>query len=141
MPLFPDVDVGKTKENAKKILRGYPRWRRIANDFDGQKITQEYTFMPRNLSSSPSKPVEKLAIRKTDALLELEAIEQAISNMFDPYSRLILFEKYLAREPNKDYTIYSDLGISESSYYDLLNKALFEFAEIYRNGEQVEILE
>uniref|UniRef100_UPI002ED65835 ArpU family phage packaging/lysis transcriptional regulator n=1 Tax=Streptococcus suis TaxID=1307 RepID=UPI002ED65835 len=86
-------------------------------------------------------PVEKLAIRKADALLELEAIEQAISNMLDPYSRVILFEKYLARIPNKDYTIYSDLGISESSYYDLLDKALLEFAEIYRNGEQVEIVE
>ncbi|HEL1675821.1 TPA: ArpU family phage packaging/lysis transcriptional regulator [Streptococcus suis] len=141
MPLFPEVDVSKTKENAKKILRGYPRWRRIANDFDGQKVTQEYTFMPRNMSSAPSKPVEKLAIRKADALLELEAIEQAVSNLLDPYSRVILFEKYLARIPNKDYTIYSDLGISESSYYDLLDKALLEFAEIYRNGEQVEILE
>ncbi|QBX21596.1 hypothetical protein Javan583_0027 [Streptococcus phage Javan583] len=97
--------------------------------------------MPRNMSSAPSRPVEKLAIRKADALLELEAIEQAVSNLLDPYSRVILFEKYLARIPNKDYTIYSDLGISESSYYDLLDKALLEFAEIYRNGEQVEIVE
>ncbi|HEM3468840.1 TPA: ArpU family transcriptional regulator [Streptococcus suis] len=141
MPLFPEVDVSKTKDNAKKILRGYPRWRRIANDFDGQKVTQEYTFIPRNLSSSPSRQVEKLAIRKADALSELEAVEQAVSNLLDPYSRVILFEKYLARTPGKDYTIYSDLGLSESTYYDLLDKALLEFAEIYRNGEQVKILE
>lgn len=74
-------------------------------------------------------------------MLELEAIEQAVSNIFDPYSRLILFEKYLTRNPNKDYNIYSDLGLSESTYYDILDRALLEFAEIYRNGEQVEILE
>ena len=35
MPFFPDINESKTKENAKRILRGYLRWRRVANDIDG----------------------------------------------------------------------------------------------------------
>ena len=41
----------------------------------------------------------------------------------------------------EDEVISRDLSISESSYYDILEKALMAFAELYRNGEQVEILE
>ena len=41
----------------------------------------------------------------------------------------------------KDEAILMDLSLSESSYYDILDRALMAFAELYRNGEQVEVLE
>ena len=141
MPFFPDVNEIKTKENAKKILRGYPRWRRVANDKDGQRVTTTYSFMPRNPSSGKDSQVEKLAIRKVDAELELDAIEQAISGLHDPLYRRILYEKYLQWDCKKDETIAMGLSLSESSYYDILDKSLMAFAELYRNGEQIEILE
>ena len=141
MPFFPDINEAKTKENAKRILRGYPRWRRVANDTDGQKVTTTYSFMPRNPSSVRDSQVEKLAIRKVDAEIELDAIEQAVSRLHDPLYRRILFEKYLQWNCKKDETIAMDLSLSESSYYDILDRALMAFAELYRNGEQVEILE
>ena len=141
MPFFPEINEVKTKENAKRILRGYPRWRRVANDTDGQRVTTTYSFMPRNPSSVRDSQVEKLAIRKVDAEIELDAIEQAVSRLHDPLYRRILFEKYLQWNCKKDETIAMDLSLSESSYYDILDKSLMAFAEIYRNGEQVEILE
>ena len=141
MPFFPDINETKTKENAKRILKGYPRWRRVANDTDGQRVTTTYSFMPRNPSSVRDSQVEKLAIRKVDAEIELDAIEQAVSRLHDPLYRRILFEKYLQWNCKKDETIAMDLSISESSYYDILDKSLMAFAELYRNGEQVEILE
>ena len=141
MPFFPDINEIKTKENAKRILKGYPRWRRVANDTDGQRVTTTYSFMPRNPSSARDSQVEKLAIRKVDAEIELDAIEQAVSGLHDPLYRRILFEKYLQWNCKKDETIAMDLSISESSYYDILDKSLMAFAELYRNGEQVEILE
>lgn len=141
MPFFPEVNEIKTKENAKKILRGYPRWRRVANDRDGQRVTTTYSFMPRNPSSGRDSQVEKLAIRKVDAEIELDAIEQAVSRLHDPLYRRILFEKYLQWNCKKDETIAMDLSLSESSYYDILDKSLMAFAELYRNGEQIEILE
>nr|DAZ33778.1 MAG TPA: transcriptional regulator [Caudoviricetes sp.] len=141
MPFFPDINEIKTKENAKRILKGYPRWRRVANDTDGQRVTTTYSFMPRNPSSVRDSQVEKLAIRKVDAEIELDAIEQAVSRLHDPLYRRILFEKYLQWNCKKDETIAMDLSLSESSYYDILDKSLMAFAELYRNGEQVEILE
>lgn len=141
MPFFPDINEIKTKENAKRILKGYPRWRRVANDTDGQRVTTTYSFMPRNPSSGRDSQVEKLAIRKVDAEIELDAIEQAVSRLHDPLYRRILFEKYLKWNCKKDETIAMDLSLSESSYYDILDKSLMAFAELYRNGEQVEILE
>ena len=141
MPFFPDINEAKTKENAKKILKGYPRWCRVANDTEGQRVTTTYSFMPRNPSSGRHSQVEKLAIRKVDAELELDAIEQAVSNLHDLLYRRILFEKYLQWDCKKDEVISRDLAISESSYYDILEKALMAFAELNRNGEQIEILE
>ena len=141
MPFFPDINEIKTKKNAKRILKGYPRWRRVANDTDGQRVTTTYSFMPRNPSSVRDSQVEKLAIRKVDAEIELDAIEQAVSRLHDPLYRRILFEKYLQWNCKKDETIAMDLSLSESSYYDILDKSLMAFAELYRNGEQVEILE
>ena len=113
----------------------------MANDTEGQRVTTTYSFMPRNPSSGRNSQVEKLAIRKVDAELELDAIEQAVSNLNDPLYRRILFEKYLQWNCKKDETIAMDLSLSESSYYDILDKSLMAFAELYRNGEQVEILE
>ena len=141
MPFFPEINEVKTKENAKKILKSYPRWRRVANDKNGQKVTTTYSFMPRNPGSDTTSQVEKLAIRKVDAEIELDAIEQAVSGLHDPLYRRILFEKYLQWNCKKDETIAMDLSLSESSYYDILDKSLMAFAELYRNGEQIEILE
>ena len=97
--------------------------------------------MPRNPLSGRDSQVEKLAIRKVDAEIELDAIEQAVSRLHDPLYRRILFEKYLQWNCKKDETIAMDLSLSESSYYDILDKSLMAFAELYRNGEQIEILE
>lgn len=141
MPFFPDINESKTKENAKRILEGYLRWRRVANDIDGQKITTTYSFMPRSQSSARISQVEKLAIRKVDAELELEAIEQAVSNLHASIYRRILIEKYLQWDCKKDEAILMDLSLSKSSYYDILDRALMAFAELYRNGEQIEVLE
>jgi phage transcriptional regulator, arpU family len=141
MPFFPDINESKTKENAKRILEGYLRWRRVANDIDGQKLTTTYSFMPRSQSFSRKSQVEKLAIRKVDAELELDAIEQAVSNIHASLYRRILIEKYLQWDCKKDDAILMDLSLSKSSYYDILDRALMAFAELYRNGEQIEVLE
>ena len=80
---FPEINTEKTKANAKRKLREYPRWRRVANDVDGQKVTAVYTFEPRQTSGNPSRPVERLAINRVDAEAELEAIEYAINNLLN----------------------------------------------------------
>ncbi|HFI0694745.1 TPA: ArpU family phage packaging/lysis transcriptional regulator [Streptococcus suis] len=134
MTFFPEIDIEKTKENAKKKLEEYPRWRRVANDVDGQKVTAVYTFEPRQTHGNPSRPVERLAINRVDAEAELEAIEYAISLMLNPTDRYILNQRYLVEEPRPDYLLYEELNYGETRFYEILERALLAFAEIYRSG-------
>ena len=134
MIFFPEINVEKTKANAKRKLREYPRWRRVANDVDGQKITATYTFEPRQAHGNPSKPVERLAINKTDAETELEAIEYAVSNLFDPMHRKLLHDRYLMTHPKSHFEIREEIGYEKSQYYELISSALLAFAELYRGS-------
>lgn len=135
MTFFPEVDTKKTIAKAKRKLREYPRWRRIANDIDGQKVTQTYSFDLRDPNGTPSNPVERLAIKKVDAVAELDAIEYAVNNLFDPEHRRIIYEKFLRKEPLYDFEIFNDvLHVSESQYYNMLTSALLAFAEQYRSA-------
>ncbi|MDE7507663.1 ArpU family transcriptional regulator, partial [Streptococcus agalactiae] len=97
----------KTKSNAKRKLREYPRWRRIANDVDTQKVTATYSFEPRQSHGTPSKPVECLALNRVSAEQELEAIEQSVSMILEPEKRRILYDKYLSPYKNADKVIYT----------------------------------
>lgn len=134
MTFFPEIDIEKTKANAKRKLEEYPRWRRIANDVDGQKVTQTYSFEPRNPFGNPSKPVERLALNRVEAENELDAIEYAVGRLFDPLHRRILYEKHLNTNKHFDFEVYNALFISEGSFYHALSCAYLEFAEIYRGG-------
>lgn len=134
MTFFPEIDIEKTKANARRKLREYPRWRRVANDVGEQKITASYSFEPKQAMSKPSQPVERLALNKVSAEQELEAIESAVGHLCNLHHRRILYEKFLASTPRHDFEIYNDLFMSEGSYYHALSNALLEFAEVYRSG-------
>ena len=89
---FPEIDKEKTKANVKRKLSEFRRWERVAGEEFSQSITATYSFQPKSPSSSPSKSIERLAIRKVDAELELNAIVSAINKINDPYLRQILIK-------------------------------------------------
>lgn len=134
---FPEINIEKTKANARRKLREYPRWRRVANDVDGQKVTQTFTFDLRDKNGSPSKPVERLALKKVDAQAELDAIEYAVNNLYEPVHRRILYEKFLQPYRPQDWEIYEALGYERSRFYELVDEALIAFAEQYRSSTLV----
>ena len=134
MTFFPEIDAEKTKRNAKRKLKEYPRWRRIANDVDGQKVTAMYTFEPRQAHGNPSRPVERLAINRVDAESELEAIEYAVSHLFDQMHRKLLNDRYLMTYPKSHFEIREEIGYEKSQYYELTSSALLAFAELYRGS-------
>ena len=71
-----EINEKQTIKNAKKKLREYPRWREIARDSAEQRITANYTFEPRSKSNHRSNIVETLALRRMDAMNELEAMRK-----------------------------------------------------------------
>lgn len=136
VPLLPEVNEKVTIKRAKKKLGEYPRWREIACDEALQKVTQEFTFETR-ANNGPSRPVENLAIRRVDAMAELEEMEQAVSRLYNPTYRFILYSRFLKTLPEPAYVIYSELGIEKTRYQELLDCALLAFAEQYRNSALV----
>lgn len=131
IPLLPEINEKKTIRKAKAKLREYPKWREIACDEAIQKVTQEFTFEIRG-ASGPNRPIENLAIRRVDALSELEEIEQAVSRLFNPTYRFILYSRFLKNVPDSAYVIYTELGIEKTRYQELLDRALLAFAWQYR---------
>lgn len=136
IPLLPAIDEKRTLIRCKKKLREYPRWREIAQDSAQQRITQSFTFEPRN-SQSPNRAVERLVIRKLEAENELEEIEQAVSRLFRPDYRLILWRKFLAYPTSPNYLIAQELGVESTAFQKLLNQALLAFSHSYRHGSLV----
>lgn len=138
MAFFPEIDEKKTIANVKSKLKEYPKWKRIAGEPGTQKVTQIFTFDLRNPGGSPNKAVETLAIKRVDAISELDAIEYAVSGLHDPNYRRILIERYLRIRPLSDVKICSEMFLSESQYYEFKRAALLAFAELYREGTLID---
>lgn len=134
---LPEIDIKATKANAKRKLREYPRWKRLANDSNGQHITASYSFEPRQKNLAPNRAVERLAINKVDAENELEAIEQAVTGISEQELREIICKKYLSPYKITDKEIYNDMLCSETYLYNRVQEAVINFAELYRAGELV----
>lgn len=90
-----EINEKQTIKNAKKKLREYPRWREIAHDSAEQRITANYTFEPRSKNNNRSNIVETPALRRMNAINELEAIEEAHRNIVDKRYRVIIYRRFL----------------------------------------------
>ena len=135
------INEKQTIKNVKKKLREYPRWREVARDSAEQRITANYTFEPRSKSHNRSNIVETLAVRRVDAMNELEAIEEAHRNIIDERYRELLSIAFLQHPPAPNWFIGQELGYARTRFQELVNLACLAFAENYRNGELLDLLE
>lgn len=137
LTFLPEIDEKKTIKQAEKKMKEYQKWLRRFGDVRSQKITQTYTFEPRSTANPNSSQVEDIVARKDEAERELEAIEKAVSSIWDSEQRILLYKRYmeLGCEKTKDYEIYDFiLHISHTAYYDMRDNSLLAFAELYRHG-------
>lgn len=131
---FPEIDENKTIKQAERKLKEYPRLKRMVGEAEEQTVTASYSFQPRSNRNTRHSQVENIVARKDEAERELEAIEQAVNLVSDDLYRAIIIRAYLTAKAEHDYVIYSDLGLSHTTYYEYRDKALVEFAEGYRHG-------
>lgn len=132
MSLFPETDRGLTKLNVDRLLSQYRTMVRLADEEYTPRITATYSLdlkTPGGISDNVSKAV----VRKVTAERELWKIGRAM-NKLDAYSRQLLHDRYISREKKNDIQIYSDLNVSESTFYKELTEAMIEFAEAYDSG-------
>ncbi|ANZ70361.1 ArpU family phage packaging/lysis transcriptional regulator [Pediococcus claussenii] len=89
--------------------------------------------MPSN--SAYGNQVEEKIIRQIDAKKELEDIRNAIVLLSDD-ERDLIKAKYLDMNAPSDRMVMGTLFISnDSTYYRMLDKALYHFAQSFRAGE------
>ena len=76
-----------------------------------------------------------------DAMNELEAIEEAHRNIIDERYRVIIYRRFLQYPPAPNWAIGQELDYAKTRFQELVNLACLAFAENYRNGELVDLLE
>ncbi|MEX5397070.1 ArpU family phage packaging/lysis transcriptional regulator [Streptococcus sp. ZJ93] len=130
------MDKKRIREYAKRKLKEFERWQRIAQD-DSIRYSDEYILQAER---GEFQPVERLEINRETARQELNAIKSAINSIGDIRQRQILILNYLERKPveqvrqivKSKYQPYE--AIKKSQYNNLKNAALLAFAKQYRNG-------
>lgn len=131
MMLLPEVDIKRTKANARRTLKSYRRLERIVGRASIDIKSPVITDLPK--VPTYGNRVEDAIIQLADAEMEMNAIITALMKL-SLISRQILHYSYCSRDMFTNYKISREIGYSERSVERMKSIALIEFAEAYRNG-------
>ncbi|MGC6768619.1 ArpU family phage packaging/lysis transcriptional regulator [Enterococcus sp. LJL128] len=135
MMIFPEIDKKKTKDNARKVLKAYPKLLRLAEASDLPNITSSYTFELRQSEKGGSGSFEFILEKESRAGQELRKIAKGI-NKLSSFERQLLYDKFINNKET-NVALYMKYHISESKFYRELDRALIHFAESYDSGRLV----
>lgn len=134
MMLLPEVDIKRTKANARRTLKSYRRLERIVGRASIDIKSPVITDLPK--APTYGNKVEDAIVQLADAEMEMNAIITALMKL-SLISRQILHYSYCSRDMFTNYKISREIGYSERSVERMKSIALIEFAEAYRNGKLI----
>ena len=134
MMLLREVDIKKTKANARRTLKNYRRLERIVGRSSIDIKSPIISDMPR--IPTHGNKIEDAIVQLADAEVEINSIITALMKL-SLISRQILHYSYCSREIFTNYKISREIGYSERSVERMKSIALVEFAEAYRNGKLI----
>ena len=132
--LLPEVDIKRTKANARRTLKSYRRLERIVGRASIDIKSPVITDLPK--APTYGNKVEDAIVQLADAEMEMNAIITALMKL-SLISRQILHYSYCSRDMFTNYKISREIGYSERSVERMKSIALIEFAEAYRNGKLI----
>lgn len=132
--LLQEVDIKKTKENARRTLKNYRRLERIVGRASIDIKSPIINDMPR--IKTHGNKTEDAIVQYTDAEVEINAIITALKAL-SLISRQVLHYSFCSKEMYSNYKISQEMGYSERSIDRMKSIALVEFAEAYRNGKLI----
>ena len=132
--LLREVDIKKTKANARKTLKNYRRLERIVGRSSIDIKSPIISDMPR--IPTHGNKIEDAIVQLADAEVEINAIITAMMKL-SLISRQILHYSYCSRDMFTNYKISREIGYSERSVERMKSIALIEFAEAYKNGKLI----
>ena len=134
MMLLQEVDIKKTKANARKTLKNYRRLERIVGRSSIDIKSPIISDMPR--IPTHGNKIEDAIVQLADAEVEINAMVSALMKL-SLISRQILHYSYCSRDMFTNYKISREIGYSERSVERMKSIALIEFAEAYKNGKLI----
>ena len=146
MSFLRDVDGAKTKEAVETALEKYRMYMLTVPDEWLPKVTQTYSLVPPSNTNAFYSSTESVAIKKADFERErneyMNRIERAV-NRLTKLERELIIKRYMTYdEESYDYEIYNAMGISESKFYRIREKAFYKLAfalriEVYKEEAPV----
>ena len=140
-----DVDGEKTKEAVEAALEKYRMYMLTVPDEYLPRVTQTYSLVPPSQTNAFHSSTEDVAIRKADFERErdeyMEKVRRAV-NRLTKLERELIVKRYLTLEEPYDYDVYNEMGISESTFYRVREKAFYKLAfalriEVYKPERRV----
>ena len=132
--LLREVDFYQTKCNARKILKNYRKWVRIAGKSMIDIKSPVMSDMPKG--DRWGNKAEDGMIQFMEAEAERDAILAALMSL-GITSRQVLYYRYCAPDGYSNHKIGREIGYSERSVERLMSEALIEFAEAYKKGRLI----
>lgn len=114
-----EIDKRKTKAAVEKALAMYRRFTLQVSLNKQPSITASFSLAPAS-SNLPSSSTENAALANVqyerDRIEYLEWISEGVNRLGET-ERAIIYMRYLQKYEEFDYQIYSELNMSERSYY------------------------
>ncbi len=133
-------DVDLSKQLAKRKLKEFPRWCRVAVlHQDMIQVDENWTI--KLFEFDPEDYKGKVHGWQREAPNEVNEILKAINAIAKTRHRAILIMSYISPEKIRSAEQAQRLAIKSSTYYLTKNKALEEFATQYRDGSLLQHLD
>lgn len=123
--------VRKARKQVESAFENYRYFLLTLPDELWPRITPSYSIESRAINNQMYSTTENLAIKRIELEQEREHFLKTINNAVNRCTELersILVKRYLDYEDPYDYMVYSELGLTETTYYRHKKKALVKVA-------------
>lgn len=131
LSLLRDTDGEKTKAKVEEHFSNYRMYMLTAPDELLPKVTQTFSIQPPSKSNAFHSTTESIAIEKVDFERErdafIERTHKAV-NRLSMRERELITKSYMTHEDVYDYDVYNEMGVSETTYYRIREKAFYKLA-------------
>lgn len=127
------LNVKMTRKNMIKCLKRYRKLDELCLFTNEMRVTSSYSekIITQNYGLNKLEKVVDKNIKREQLLKERENLKKDISesfNILDEEERFIIENKFLKKYTESDISLYMDLHIGKTKYYDIKNSALMKMA-------------
>jgi len=126
-----DVDGEATKCKVDQAFADYRMYMMIVPEDILPKVTPSYSLVPPSNTNAFHSSTEEAAMKRVDYEIErdnfMRKIQQAV-NRLSKRERELIIKTYMTYEDVYIFNVYSEIGISETTYYRIRERAFYKLA-------------